>query len=141
MSWLSFIKKALHTENYVCENCGKKFNSEHEFLNHYHVINSNPPIQQHQQIPNSDKEDGYLCKDCARVFSTEYELLNHIHRSDDILAIKDPDSKTPVIQKIDNQIDTSFISEKKVKITSPKSELLRYDKFEGKIGYLPKKKD
>ena len=141
MSWLSFIKNALHTKKYVCENCGKKFNSEYEFLNHYHVTNPNPPIQQDLNIPNSEKEEGYLCKNCARVFSTEYELLNHIHRSDDILAIKDPDSTPLTIHKIDNPIDTSFISEKEVNVSSPKIELLRYDKFEGKIGYIPKKKD
>jgi hypothetical protein len=141
MSLLSFIKKALHKKNYVCENCGKKFNSEYDFLNHYHVINQNSPNQQHPQTPNSKKEEGYLCKDCARIFSTEYELLNHIHRPDDILASKDPVLKPIIIEKTDHSIDTSFISEKEVNVTSPKIDLLRYDKFEGKIGYIPRKKN
>ena len=75
------------------------------------------------------EEGEFICKTCSRIFTTEYELLNHNHKPLDIPMVSDK-----------SEVDTRFIYEGKVEVSSPSSGALRYEKFSGKIGYFQKKK-
>jgi hypothetical protein len=71
-------------------------------------------------------DTGFMCRACGRVFVTEYELLTHIHLPGEILAETDPlrmESDPPMTPK-----GLAFG-------ISPKTGVIRYEKFPGKIGY------
>jgi hypothetical protein len=80
--------------------------------------------------------EGYTCPHCARVFNTEYELLNHVHRPGDLLAVDNPETFEAPIQKSGTSPGT--MGEPTYKPST--GGVMRYDKFPGKIGYIPKKK-
>jgi hypothetical protein len=123
---------------FICRTCGEKFDTEIDLLKHKSNL-VNQEIQSEPTTIENEIPEELLCKTCGRYFCTEYELLNHIHRPDDIIAARDPIFFPLPNDEVKPQIDTRFVYKDEVHVSTPKSELLRYEKFKGKIGYIPKK--
>ena len=140
MGFKDRIRNYFRKPKYICENCGKKFNSKIELLNHTHVISQD--LQQVQFENNQcEKQDGpFLCKLCGRRFATENGLQNHVHHDGDLIAAPDPNPRSSHdISPQKTGIDTQFVNQREVNMTNLGSERLRYDKFPGKIGYIRRK--